>query len=161
MTSLEAASLMTFWRAPWPVGKFLHSRCVAPSRFGPSPPLSLPRTIFAVLGRVTLPPFLDPPPPYHGQVLGAWDPPLVPRTAVRVYASPRGNWPGHTCSEILGIYLYLLVPDPWHLSRRDKTCPVSKSRHLSRQDKINGSVSQKNAPRAVRAMVKKKNGSRI
>ena len=70
-------------------------------------------------------------------------------------------WGRPTCSEILGIYLYLLVPDPWHLSRRDKTCPVSKSRHLSRQDKINGSVSQKNAPRAVRAMVKKKNGSRI
>ena len=44
---------------------------------GPSPSLSLPRTTFAVLGRVTLPPFLDPPPPYHGQVLEAWDPPPV------------------------------------------------------------------------------------
>ena len=70
---LEAASLMTFWRAPWTV----RSRRVAPSRFGPSPSLSLPRTTFAVWGRVTLPPFLDPPPPYHGQVLEAWDPPPV------------------------------------------------------------------------------------
>ena len=76
-------------------------------------------------------------------------------SCLRCAVATSATWGRQICSEILGIYLYLLVPDPWHLSRRDKTCPVSKSRHLSRQDKINGSVSQKNAPRAVRAMVKK------
>ena len=44
------------------------------------------------------------------------------------------GWAGPLCSEILVIYLYLLAPDPSHLSRRDKTCPVSKSSHLSRYD---------------------------
>ena len=43
-------------------------------------------------------------------------------------------WAGQVCSEILVIYLYLLAPDPSHLSRRDKTCSVSKSSHLSRYD---------------------------
>ena len=44
--------------------------------------------------------------------------------------------------EILGIYLYLLCPNPRHLSRRDKTCPVAECRHLSRNDKIFGSLSE-------------------
>ena len=59
-------------------------------------------------------------------------------------------WAGRVCFEILVIYLYLLAPDPSHLSRRDKTCPVSKSSHLSRRDMTFGSAS-KNFLRALRA----------
>ena len=72
----------------------------------------------------------------------------VPRSPL-VY----GIWGRPTCSEILGIYLYLLVPDPWHLSRRDKTCPVSKSRHLSRRDKTFGSARENFSARCARTVI--------
>ena len=64
-------------------------------------------------------------------------------TATSAYHGGSGSslcWGGRVCFEILVIYLYLLAPDPSHLSRRDKTCPVSKSSHLSRRDNTFGSA---------------------
>ena len=60
------------------------------------------------------------------------------------------SWGGRVCFKILVIYLYLLSPNPSHLSRHDMTCPVSKSSHLSRRDKTFGSAREKFC-RAARA----------
>ena len=60
------------------------------------------------------------------------------------------TWGGRVCFKILVIYLYLLSPNPSHLSRHDMTCPVSKSSHLSRRDKTFGSAREKFC-RAARA----------
>ena len=54
------------------------------------------------------------------------------------------------------IYLYVLFPKPWHLSRRDKTSHVPDPRHLSRHDMTFGSASQrKRSARCARDQKKK------
>ena len=57
---------------------------------------------------------------------------------------------GRFVSRRLVIHLYLLSPDPSHLSRRDKTWPDTKGSHLSRRDKTFGCASE-NFIRALRA----------
>ena len=50
-------------------------------------------------------------------------------------------WGGLVFFDILVIYVYLLAPDPSHLSRCDMTYPVSKSSHLWRYDMTSGPTS--------------------
>ena len=70
-------------------------------------------------------------------------PPAATPQVKRQRSRHRPPCPVQVSFEILGIYLYLLSPNPRHLSRRDKTCPVAECRHLSRNDKIFGSLSEK------------------
>ena len=55
-----------------------------------------------------------------------WIPCSLQRAATLSYTSGL-IWGERVCFEILVIYLYLLARDPSHLSRRDKTCPVSQN----------------------------------
>jgi len=76
----------------------------------------------------------------------------------RIHTHRRGGYPGIGLAEFvprrLGIYLNLLSPKPWHLSRRDKTYPNPSCRHSSRRDKTFGSA-RENFLRALRAQQEK------